>query len=78
MSIPCELLASRNTVGTSKPFRPQNLQVELEIHCCSQEDAELHYGHPEEFTLKVPKFEVNPGEVVAIVGKVGSGKICGA
>jgi ABC-type bacteriocin/lantibiotic exporter with double-glycine peptidase domain len=40
----------------------------------SQENSQLHYGNPEDFTLEVPKFEVNPGEVVAIVGKVGSGE----
>ncbi len=40
-----------------------------------QEDAELHYGDPNEYKLRVPKFEVNPGEVVAIVGRVGSGEL---
>ncbi|KAI8465820.1 MAG: putative ABC transporter [Monoraphidium minutum] len=38
------------------------------------EGAELHYGHPEDFTLKVPLFEVAKSEVVAVVGRVGSGK----
>lgn len=40
------------------------------------EDAELIHpgGKEDEFRLCVPKFEVNPGEVVAIVGRVGSGK----
>ena len=33
-----------------------------------------HYGKPEDFTLKVPKFEVKKGEVAAIVGRVGSGE----
>lgn len=43
--------------------------------CCAlQKDAELHYGKPDEFTLTVPEFEVKPGEVVAIVGRVGSGE----
>lgn len=37
-------------------------------------DAELHYGNPAEFTLTVPEFEVKPGEVVAVVGRVGCGK----
>ncbi|KAF6262121.1 P-loop containing nucleoside triphosphate hydrolase protein [Scenedesmus sp. NREL 46B-D3] len=37
-------------------------------------DAELHYGNPAEFTLTVPEFDVKPGEVVAVVGRVGSGK----
>lgn len=41
---------------------------------CAQKDAELHYGNPAEFTLTVPEFEVKPGEVVAVVGRVGCGK----
>ncbi|KAF8071336.1 abcC3 [Scenedesmus sp. PABB004] len=36
--------------------------------------AKLHYDRPDEFTLSVPEFEVKPGEVVAVVGRVGSGK----
>lgn len=43
------------------------------LSCKLQRDAELHYGNPADFTLKVEEFEVNPGEVVAIVGRVGSG-----
>ncbi|KIY99894.1 ABC transporter, multidrug resistance associated protein [Monoraphidium neglectum] len=40
----------------------------------SIEGAELHFGNPEDFVLKVPRFDVAKGEVVAIVGRVGSGK----
>jgi len=36
--------------------------------------AELHYGDPADFLLRVPKFEVKPGQVVAVVGRVGAGK----
>jgi ABC-type bacteriocin/lantibiotic exporter with double-glycine peptidase domain len=40
-----------------------------------QEDAVLnHPAAPEDFKLKVPKFRVKPGEVVAIVGRVGCGE----
>ena len=40
-----------------------------------QEDAVLvHPSNPKDFTLTVPRFEVKPTEVVAIVGRVGSGK----
>jgi ABC-type transport system involved in cytochrome bd biosynthesis fused ATPase/permease subunit len=43
------------------------------------EDAKLHYGNPADFTLSVPQFRVKPGEVVAIVGRVGCGELlcCG-
>ncbi len=34
----------------------------------------MHPKSSDEFQLHVPKFEVKPGEVVAIVGRVGSGK----
>ncbi|GBF99292.1 ABC transporter [Raphidocelis subcapitata] len=37
-------------------------------------DAELHYGDPRDFKLVVPEFSVARGEVVAVVGRVGSGK----
>ncbi|KAL6759443.1 ABC transporter [Haematococcus lacustris] len=38
-------------------------------------DAVLsHSSNKEDFRLKIPKFEVRPGEVAAIVGRVGSGK----
>lgn len=43
------------------------------VHCL-QENAKLHYGHPEEFTLTVPQFSIKPGEVVAVVGRVGCGE----
>jgi ABC-type bacteriocin/lantibiotic exporter with double-glycine peptidase domain len=39
-----------------------------------QENAKLHYGNPADFTLTVPEFSIKPGEVVAIVGRVGCGK----
>lgn len=39
-----------------------------------QENAKLHYGNPADFTLTVPQFSVKPGEVVAIVGRVGCGE----
>ncbi|KAG2483865.1 hypothetical protein HYH03_017317 [Edaphochlamys debaryana] len=39
------------------------------------ENAVLSYpGSKEDFRLNIPKFEVKPGEVVAVVGRVGSGK----
>jgi hypothetical protein len=41
---------------------------------CLQENAKLHYGNPEEFTLTVPQFSIKPGEVVAVVGRVGCGE----
>jgi ABC-type sugar transport system ATPase subunit len=41
-------------------------------------DAELHYGNPLDFTLRVPEFSVARGEVVAVVGRVGSGARPGA
>jgi ABC-type multidrug transport system fused ATPase/permease subunit len=40
----------------------------------SFEAAELHYGAPQDFTLSVPDFDVKAGEVVAVVGRVGSGE----
>lgn len=43
-------------------------------HARLQKGAKLHYGNPAEFTLTVPEFEVKPGEVVAVVGRVGSGE----
>lgn len=42
--------------------------------CALQEDAKLHYGNPADFTLTVPQFSVKPGEVVAIIGRVGCGE----
>jgi ABC-type transport system involved in cytochrome bd biosynthesis fused ATPase/permease subunit len=45
--------------------------------CCIavlQENAKLHFGNPADFVLTVPEFSVKPGEVVAIVGRVGCGK----
>ena len=41
----------------------------------SFERAELHYGSPQDFTLSVPEFDVKAGEVVAVVGRVGSGEL---
>jgi ABC-type lipoprotein export system ATPase subunit len=40
-----------------------------------QENAKLHYGNPADFTLTVPEFSIKPGEVVAIVGRVGCGEL---
>jgi hypothetical protein len=39
-----------------------------------QDDAVLnHPAAPADFKLRVPKFSVKAGEVVAVVGRVGSG-----
>lgn len=43
------------------------------VHCL-QENAKLHYGSPEEFTLTVPQFSIKPGDVVAVIGRVGCGE----
>jgi ATP-binding cassette, subfamily C (CFTR/MRP), member 1 len=41
----------------------------------NQEDASFTYKvSNDNFKLSIPKFEVKPGEVVGIAGKVGSGK----
>lgn len=42
-----------------------------------QKDAVFQYGGHDEheaFKLTIPEFSVKPGEVVAIVGRVGAGK----
>ncbi len=40
-----------------------------------QENAVLSYpGSKEDFRLQLPRFEVKPGEVAAVVGRVGSGE----
>lgn len=49
----------------------------------TQDDAVLnHPAAPADFKLRVPKFSVKAGEVVAVVGRVGSGarghQLCGA
>ncbi len=48
------------------------VQVEVDF-----KDCELtHHSHSDDFKLQVPNFEVKPGEVCAIVGRVGSGECC--
>ena len=44
--------------------------------CDVQKDAVFRYDHAgaDAFTLTVPEFSVAPGEVVAVVGRVGAGK----
>lgn len=40
-----------------------------------QDNVVLSYpGSKEDFRLQIPKFEVKSGEVVAVVGRVGSGE----
>lgn len=57
----CSLLTERFLFG----WRLENLQ----------ENAVLSYpGSKEDFRLQLPRFEVKPGEVAAIVGRVGSGE----
>lgn len=69
------------------PSAPEEHTLLLLLHTCTQllivhliqtqVDAELvHPSAPEEFTLTVPKLEVKPGQVCAIVGKVGGGERC--
>jgi ABC-type multidrug transport system fused ATPase/permease subunit len=42
--------------------------------CCLQRNAKFkHYGK-EDFALNVPEFSCKPGELVAVVGRVGAGK----
>lgn len=42
--------------------------------CCVQRNAQFkHYGK-DNFTLNVPEFTAAPGELVAVVGRVGAGK----
>jgi ABC-type transport system involved in cytochrome bd biosynthesis fused ATPase/permease subunit len=67
--------------------RPQSLCLlrptqELELHvgqvprAALQKDAVFQYGGHEghAFKVTVPEFTVAPGEVVAVVGRVGAGK----
>lgn len=46
------------------------------VACNAQEDSVLshHSSKADDFKLHIPRLEVRPGEVVAIVGRVGSGK----
>ncbi len=45
------------------------------IPCALQRNAEFkHGGDSTGFTLKVPEFSVQKGELVAVVGRVGAGK----
>lgn len=46
------------------------------VACNAQEDSVLshHNSKADDFKLHIPRLEVRPGEVVAIVGRVGSGK----
>lgn len=56
---------------------PLGLLLACTLHPASivlQENAKLHYGNPADFTLTVPQFSIKPGEVVAIVGRVGCGE----
>ena len=53
------------------PTHPLTLPSRVPTHPPHQ--AVLKHGdHP--FELRVPEFTVNPGELVAVVGRVGSGK----
>ena len=42
--------------------------------CCLQRNARFTHHGKENFALNIPEFSVNSGELVAIVGRVGSGK----
>lgn len=39
-----------------------------------QRNAQFKHHGKENFTLNVPEFSVAPGELVAVVGRVGAGK----
>lgn len=55
-----------------------SLCVQTCVGCCTashQNNAKLHYGNPADFELHVPHFSIKPGEVVAVVGRVGSGAL---
>jgi ABC-type multidrug transport system fused ATPase/permease subunit len=39
-----------------------------------QSNAQFKHHGKENFTLNVPEFSVRPGELVAVVGRVGAGK----
>ena len=42
--------------------------------CCLQRNAQFKHHGKESFVLDIPEFSVNSGELVAVVGRVGSGK----
>jgi ABC-type multidrug transport system fused ATPase/permease subunit len=49
--------------------RKKNAAVGIRI-----KDAEFKHAGKDDFVLRVPTFEVAPGELVAVVGRVGAGK----
>jgi ATP-binding cassette, subfamily C (CFTR/MRP), member 1 len=57
-------------------FRHPVLGINLWVTLLLQEDATLVYGTNEvdEFKLQIKHFDAFPGEVVAVVGRVGCGK----
>jgi ABC-type transport system involved in cytochrome bd biosynthesis fused ATPase/permease subunit len=76
------LLLEEGTDAAPAP-QVQVLFENAELAHGSKGTAEEHHGETsgkevavktEEFKLSVPKFEVKPGEVCAIVGRVGSGE----
>lgn len=44
------------------------------LYCCLVQAVLRHETDTSGFTLRVPEFSVKPGELVAVVGRVGSGK----
>jgi ABC-type bacteriocin/lantibiotic exporter with double-glycine peptidase domain len=73
------MVAKSNTAAALAEVVLCAAYVAVTLHVCPhcvmlQESAKLHYGNPADFTLTVPEFSVKPGEVVAIVGRVGCGK----
>jgi ABC-type bacteriocin/lantibiotic exporter with double-glycine peptidase domain len=44
------------------------------LACCLQRNAKFKHHGTNDFTLNVPEFTCMPGELVAVVGRVGAGK----
>ncbi len=71
----CKLPQPTITAATADPTRT----TQPNRHNCRpnpQENAILthHKSGADDFKLHIPRFEVKPGEVAAIIGRVGSGK----